>query len=345
MIRPLALAIAITSLSAGAEGPSFAPTPGTSVTRTFATTAYLELDDLSIQFGGMEVTDMIGDVEAAFELELGLEATDVFERLGDGRPQRLTRSFDEISGEFTMEYSADIESGEQSSSMESELEGATVIFDWDEDLEAHLISFEDDEGDEELLEGLQEDLDLRAFLPPGSVDVGDAWEVEPAALGSLLMLGGVLGTLEDPEAAGSEDGISLDSMDPVELLESLLDGDVTCTWKGVRDEEGVQVGVIEVSMEVDSTTDLSEALMGVAEEASGGDLPDDFTIDQASLGLEVEGEGLLLWNMEAGHFHYFEAQTELELSFEAKLSGEGEEIDALVVLSGDLEFEASTTAR
>ena len=74
-------------------------------------------------------------------------------------------------------------------------------------------------------------------------------------------------------------------------------------------------------------------------------MPEDFSIDQADLGLEIEGTALLLWNMKEGHFHHFEAAADTSVNFELSATGQGEAADAVISLSGDLEIAASTETR
>ena len=64
---------------------------------------------------------------------------------------------------------------------------------WDDEEQTYYSEFDGDDADESLLEGLLEDIDLRAFLPTEEVDVDDEWEVDTSTLGPVLLPGGALG--------------------------------------------------------------------------------------------------------------------------------------------------------
>ncbi len=337
---PALLAAPLCLLGAG-ESPAFGPDPGTTLSKTFRMSVDLELDDLSLVANGMDVTDMIGSFEVSFGSRLNVEVTDEYVSVNDGRPTKLRRTYDKAVNSVEMEYTSDFDSGSEGNDLETLLEGRTVIFEWDEDEEDYVVAFEGDEEDDELLEGLSEDMDLRRFLPEGEVEEGDEWNVDPYLLGPVLAPGGLLGFQADSESVEAQEILDqFMGADIEKVLRSLLDGEVVCTFEGMEEVDEVSVAVIKIAVEIDSSVDLVEFLETIIEElAEGAD--EDVSIDQAELAFELEGEGRLLWDLDAGHFDGFEANGDVSVTFELVASGEEEEAEILVEASGEIELGAS----
>jgi hypothetical protein len=235
--------------------------------------------------------------------------TDEFGPMGDGRPARLVRSYDELTqqSDFSIQMEM-MPEGSQDRSIEaaSELEGKKVVFAWDEDDGAYEKSFDGGEGDAELLEGLEEDMDLRAILPAGEVSEGDIWAVDVKRLRTLLAFGGNLQLKpEDQEDLDMSGMPGMDSMsDFSAVFGDMLEGEATAEYRGTREVDGVNCAVIHLVVDISASADISDKVRDAM-----GDMPEQITsaeIDHMDLELELEGEGDLYWDLAAGVPHTFE---------------------------------------
>ena len=173
---------------------------------------------------------------------------------------------------------------------------------------------DDDGEDEDLLDGLWEDLDLRALLPGTEVAEGDTWEIDAADLLGILVAGGDLkiGADEElPDFGDMEEGQIMIVMpnvpdDPMMWLED-LEGEIAAEYQGLRDTGEFDVAVVALELEIQSAAELSEWL---SERMPGR--PD---MDAADLTISFEGEGELLWNLEEGHFHSLEIEGEVAVEY------------------------------
>ncbi len=309
---------------------AFAPDEGTSLTKTFTSEFLVELDDLSVAMGGQEIDpSMMGDPEVSFALNLETIVTDEYVAVAGGRPTQLVRSYDTISGEMEVEAMAGGEGETESSSASSRLEGQKVAFKWDADEGEYTIEFADEEGDSDLLEGLEEDMDLRFLLPEGEVSEGDTWSVDADALANIIAPGGDLG-MEPEEGDGDEMPEEMsDAID--DMLRELFTGEATATYLGERADGLVAIGL---TVEVDSSLDVADMIgSAIADES------DEVDIDMADVQVYFEGEGELLWNMDAGHLHAFElsgdATFELDVEVTQEMMGS---LEASLELSGSMSF-------
>jgi len=322
---------ALLAVSAPAEAPRFAPKEGSEVRKTFESATDFLLEDFSAVVDGQDIGAMLG----AFEFEGSGTQTvvveDVYEKLGEGRPERLRRTFDEIGGSFEFHVSMGAESDGDEVTSSSDLEGQTVVFAWDPDEEDFLVEF-DGAGDEDLLEDLEEDMDLRVLLPKGEVSEGDTWEVPIADLGSIGWPGGDLSLVPD-EADPSMDEEQMEELaemfkDRFSDLDDLFDGTCTCVLVGTRELDGLSLAEIGVSMEVGASADLSEMIRDLIDELSdqfGEDVPP-LSIDAAEITVDFDGEGTLLWDLSASRLHSFRIDGDLDLAFDfsMEMTVEGE---------------------
>jgi hypothetical protein len=279
--------------------------------------------------------------------ESKIEITDSYKAVADGRPTDLLRTFDELSGSMVMEMTpAQAEMPEISSV--SMLEGKTVAFRWNQEQQAYERSFHESSGDEALLEGLEEDMDLRVFLPPAEVSTDETWTIELAELESIAMPGGNLQMLpenmEVDEEAMKTFGEIFNGFG--EEFGELLEGTCTCTFKGTREEGGARLAEIAIELQVATTLDLSEFLdkaFRTAIEQSGAGDKVNFTLDTADFNLDFEGTGTLLWNLAAGRVHSFQlagdATMDIDLSVSVEAEGENHELDASLELAGSMHEE------
>lgn len=276
LVVPLCLSAA---LLAPQEELRFAPVAGQTVAITYEREGNLELTDMAFSIDGAEHGGM-PQPELSLEIRERSVFLDRYEAVADGRVTRLVRGYEELSARRVESITADDGSESNESEAESELEGRSVVFRWDEDEQAYAPAFEDGEGDADLLEGLRARLDLHELLPDEPVEEGDAWAVPAGALGLVLAPGGDLKLMVEGRSISEGD----------DQLARSLEGDVRAVFRGAREEDGVEVLVIELEVEVEAS--LEREL-----EDEGGE-------ERQENEYELAGE--LLWQSAAGRFRSLE---------------------------------------
>ena len=166
LLRPLLAAPSLLVLAAPADQLSFAPDAGASVEKTLEVSLEFNLEDFFMSFAGNEVTlEMMGEeADKTFTGDMSIAVTEQYVKSDNGRPLDLLRTFDALSLEMS--------DGSESEEMDefTDLEGRTVRFLWSEDDDAYDVTFHEEDGDEEMLDGLSDDMDLRMLLPDDEVD-------------------------------------------------------------------------------------------------------------------------------------------------------------------------------
>ena len=349
LLPALGAGFAFTMAGTG-EKLAFGPSPGSTLTKTFTHGGEYQLDQLTMVVNGQDLADMLPSIEMSLAQSTKIEVTDAYEAVEDGRPTLLLRTFDALSATVTMEMSpAEMDFPEMASA--SELEGKTVAFKWDPEKQEYGCSFHEEEGEDELLEGLEEDMDLRLFLPPSEVAENASWTVELDELQCVVMPGGNLQLV--PE------GVEVDD-DALKMFEDmfgefgqefgdLLEGECKCTFKGTHEEKGARIGEIAIELEVATSLDLTEfldkAIRAMIEQQGAGDMVK-FSLDTADLNLDFDGSGTLHWNMTAGRLHSFQLGGDVtigvDLAVGIEAEGESTGIDASMEMSGSLHQEVAT---
>jgi len=337
----------------GAEKIAFHPEAGSTLHKTFLVNADFSLDELSVVVDGQDVGGMLGSLEITAQQETRYEVTDEYQELAEGRPKKLARTFDGLGSQFHMSLSSEMGGGDQDQEMKSssELEGETVVFSWNDEKGAYDITFKDGKGDADLLEDLKEDMDLRSLLPSNEVSKDDTWKVELKDLQALAMPGGDLSLLPENSEVDPEQLDMFKDMfgDLGQNLADLLEGECTCTFRGVREESGSRLADIGVELKIACTIDLTEffdkVMEKVMERAGGGDMPE-ISIETADLNLDYDGVGTLLWDLQTGHAHSFQisgdADLALDFSVSVEAQGESHAAEASLELSGTVKQEVET---
>ena len=341
------LAGAFAALTAPLDEPAFRPEVGSTLTKAFEIGANFELDDFSAVVDGQDFGAMLGSFSMSVETTTSISVTDEYAAVEDGRPTRLLRTYDTILADTMMSFSMDFGGEEQELSSSSELEGSTVVFTWNEDEGEYDVAFADEEGDSDLLDGLREEMDLRFFLPPGEVSEDETWEVDVKELIALATPGGDLSLLPDdqdmPDFEDFEFFEDIFGDDLLDQFEDLFEGSCECTYQGSRDEEGVRVAEIAVELEIASAADLSDLLIeildAITERVGADEIPIDVEI--ADLNLDLEGQGVLLWDLEAGQLHSFELTSDvvfaIDLGVSVEEDGTSHFAELSVEMSGSVE--------
>jgi hypothetical protein len=296
-LAPLAFASALL-LSASIPGDALGFHPGedASISKSFEVKVGLVLEDLMLSMNG-EVTDpeMMGmPDEVSVSAGYSIEVTDAFQAVEDGRPTDFHRTFDTMSAWFE---TSDGESDEQEN---DDLAGKTVHFLWDEEEGAYTRSFaEGDEGDDEDLEMIAVDMDLRSLLPEIEVEDGDEWTVSGFPLLLVLMPGlDVEALFENSGTEFLEDVPEGISDAALTLLTSV---EATCTYEGSADVDGAAIGTISFICSVDQSVDIDASSLLEDDEMG-------MQIDQFEVIFELEIEGEYLWNLEEGRFVSFASE-------------------------------------
>ena len=333
-IAPLLIGPVLMALGGLGDQPQFGPAEGHSVSKRIETKSDIALDDMSIVMNGNEAPM---EMEMSTSVTQVIATTDEYVSVADGRAQKLKRTFDELSSATAMQMSNPM-TGDNSSDMEgsSDLQGLTVVFEWDDAAEDYSVEFADDSGgDEELLEGLLADLDLAALLPPGDVGEGEPYDVEPNALRAVFTPGGQVKIKpEESDEMMGMGGSPNSSMN--ELLQD-FDGEVIATFEGVRDEDGVSVAVIALTIEVGSANDLTDYMTEMMEET---EMPEGMSpeVDAFDLEFSFDGTGELLWNMEAGILHSIhvtgDAEQIVDTTMKMEMAGQEMELEQSMTFSG-----------
>lgn len=304
-----AASAALLAFDAPADSIEFNVDGGTTLSKTFVTELEFALEDFVMTMNGEEIDPaMMGGEfdmdEAQGNVALTLEVTDEYGGSSDGRPTSVTRTYDVMNAEYEM---GDGESGDEGM---DEIEGKSVEFTWNADDEAFdRKSAGDDDIEDDVLAGLAEDLDLRAMLPRGAVSEGDSWSLGWDQMSTVIMPG------LDIDAAMESGGDWMEDMPPgfAEELEKVMGDEemefLTCTYAGTRSVEGTDVAVIELGAEIDESYDFSDFVAAMAE-AEGGDMGGEMTLE---LGVSIQLEGEMLWNVSAGHAHSMDWDAEIAL--------------------------------
>lgn len=310
---------ALLALSPVEDELSFHPVEGLSLTKTFSFEFDFALDDVQMLVDGQDMGGMIAGQIPEVQMANTMTVVDTYNTMGEGRPLQLTRLFEEL----LWEYDAGEESGSESV---DDLEGQEVRFAWDEDQGIYVVSVVDEEAevDEEILNSLGEDMDLRGILPDGPVSEGDTWELSGERVWTVLMPGMDLAKSMDSADVPAEAQPVMDFFR--DQIDRFAEGfRFQCEYMGSREEGDTMVGVIAITVE--STLEIDMVPM-IEDMLAQNEMPIEPNIDYADIELELSGSGELLWNLRAGHVQHFELESDVAFFIDASASfdaGQGEQ--------------------
>jgi hypothetical protein len=289
-------------LLAGQSGEvtlSFQAAAGRTLVRTLRSVQSQDLVRESTVLDGVELSAGEPDQGAHTEDDWSLTVTDTFESVAGGVPLVVRRRFDELRRQKRWRYSND--DGEESGdvSYESALEGKTVTFERDGPDGEFAASFAaGSKGEDELLSGLSEDLDLRALLPARPVAEGESWSIDAGAFACILYPGGEL-HLKDGGGEG-EDMAPWDA-----LVRANLTGDFTATFAG-RSEGGSSCARVDLELDVQTHVERET-------ERSKG-----------RIDARYELSGALTWDLDLGHARSLELHGTVRTTMTSTQRGEAE---------------------
>ena len=291
------------------------------LTKTFTGHVEIASESMSITVDGNEMppgatpTVKIADDET-------IQVTDEYLAVEDGRPTKIRRQFVELGGTevqtVSMPEGSGMEDREEKKEKASPLDGKTVVFTWKDD--AYEAAWaEGEKGEDDLLEKLEGDMDLLAFLPKKAVSEGDSWELEAKAFNLISSPGGRL-QLRDKTKEKEE-------VDGHEEIEKNMSGEGKATFKGTRDVDGTKVGVLAITADLES--------QGTFEQDGG----------ETEFEYKVTYEGEVLWDVAAGRLVSLELNGKLEVSLEMKrsmeINGESHDMVQKIEFAGTIEHKAT----
>lgn len=340
VVLPLA-ALPLLAFATRGDKVSFQPEEGATASKelNFQTTFYV--DDLTMVVDGNEMPSemMGGAMDEGILINATIGVTDEYVATKDGKQHTLLRTYDELTLEAGPESEAEVVDEF------AELEDSTVSFKWDSDSEEYKKAFHESEGEEDLLENLDVDMDFLVLLPDDEVAEGDTWEASGEQLGTVFFPGGM------PANPGSEEE---DAEEMAELFREEMEGQLTdafgeftieCTYTGSREMDGVTVGAIKFEFEGESSLDLSDLMQSVID-LQAGDQGVEADVS-ATMSMEFEGKGTMLWNLKAGHVHSFEMNGDVtlfaDLEGDIDVMGESHSMELSAEISGEANWEMAAT--
>lgn len=343
-----ATAVALPALVAfgpQADSLKFAPAVGSTVTKTFSSNTDFSLDEMNVRING-EPNPMMPEISMQMVFSQNVTVADTYNAVADGRPTKLTRKFD--SGSMDMEMNMEIdmmgETQDESStgSGASKLDGSTVVFTYDADSGEYTAAYpEGEEGDADLLENLAENMDLRGLLPAsGDLTEGESYEVPLTALIDIFAPGGDLKLdlkMDGADAMGGPDPKMM--ADFRRIFEEMVAGEATGKYVGAREVDGVKVGVIELTFNINASRDMSEFVS----EIMGEQMPEgmDMSVNRLDVEFAYEGGGELHWNLAEGRAQSLALKGDAEVSMDMEMAmdagGQAMTINMEMMMSGTLE--------
>lgn len=318
-VPALLLAAVTASFVAPADSLTFHVEAKSKLTKTFENKVKIASESVGITVDGNSVNAGDGPKIEITDNE-SIQVTDEYVSVEDGRATKLVRNFVELAGDSLQTTTMPEESGapdqEKQAEKESPLHGKTVVFTWEDG--AYTAAWaEKEKGDDDLLEKLEGDMDLLGFLPSKSVSEGDTWVLDAKAFNKLTSPGGRLELREKDEEPTEED------MKTQEEIEKNIEGEGKATYKGTRDVDGVEVGVIEITAELESncTVEAGER--------------------ENTIEYKVTYTGELLWDLKAGHLRSLElegqAAISMDMKSEVEFNGESHELHQKIEFAGSIE--------
>jgi hypothetical protein len=297
--------------------PRWAPEPGTVLTRTFESSQSLELEEAVLEYDGTPVdTGALGlAIELQFTRSLAVE--DRIVAVADGKPKLLQRKFERVAARTLMSQH------QMGDDQTFEFEGTSPLVDqqvaYEFDAEHDTWKKRQVEGtslDAEVLEGLEEDIDLREWIAGDALSVGSKWKPPVSALRPLLFPAGRLSSHMQSENGAPVGGELLGVAQ--ELLIDDLQGEVEADYEGIAEEDGRRYARIKLAFDVRAEQDLLPLASQLKRKIGDGSTPLTAYISCSDT-FEWKGEGVVLWDLAAEHVH------------SARLEGPGK-----LVFKGDL---------
>ncbi|MCC7014650.1 MAG: hypothetical protein IT454_18965 [Planctomycetes bacterium] len=340
---------ALSASFAPADSISFHPADGTKVSRSWSIKQELTLDEMNMTVNGQPLPM---DIQMDMDMtnEMSVEVSDVFVSVKDGRPIEMRRTFDKLAsdGHFAVEMPMMPDGGmEQSITGKSELEGKTVKFAWDAEASQYERTYHESEGEAELLEGLDEDMDVRGIAPGKDVATGDTWKVDVKALRALLAPGGDLAIR--PEKTGAEMQGMMPGMsgmgDLADMIGDALEGEASAEYLGLQELEGGKFAVIKLKFDISCNTDMADKMDEMMRELPEG--MGSMKFEHIDLEFGIEAEGTLHWDPALGMIHAADLSGKMKINMDMamKMNAQGQDMafEQSMAMSGTIAIKQDVT--
>jgi hypothetical protein len=329
----------------------FRASEGTSLTKSFQISTTGSIGNLTLEVDGNDIGAFLGDMEVESGNESKIVFTDTYDKVDDGRVIKLTRSFSTLSNSTTVSFGSQLGSESQNIDVASVLEGESASFQWDPEEQEYKASFGDDSGlEDELLAHLEFESDLRFLLPDGEVKADDTWEVPLVEFKQILSPGGKLGWMSEDVPNMDMDAFA-DIAEKIQekaealMIEALI-GSATCTYKGLREIDGVEFGLIEIELKFEVALDmipfftqLSTAIL----EALPDGIELKFDFDTLELDISLKATGNAYWDLSAGHLTTLSLTSDADFAFDVdmhvEIPSEAHSVVAYMEMSMQMENE------
>jgi hypothetical protein len=310
---------ALLGLLAAASAPagelSFAPREGARVKKTFVQEITTKLKEMRQSIDG-EPLEAAEVEQPTLELESRetITVVDQYVRVGAGRPLELVRNYEEVGSKSSRDVRLGDEGEQAQEEQGSPLEGRSVRFTWNESGERYEREFVGGEGDDALLEDLDEDMDLRDWLPGEEARGAESWEVPLKAFRYHLFAGGL--DLEPVDGEAESDG-ELAEPSTQDYLDHAT-GAIRATR--VEGGEGADPDLERLQVEIELETWVEF------------ERQEQSATTRIEIAYDLEGE--LVWNRAEGRIERFEVEGEYDETIvnSVELEGESGSIDLVETL-------------
>lgn len=329
------------------ERVQFSVAEGLTLEKSFVVKGEMKLTDYNMLMNG-NPPPMEMEMDITSNFEQSADVTDEYPNAATGRPSKLKRTFNDLAMTGSTASVQPMGSMDFDLAGSSALEGFTVIFDWNEEAGLYDVTYDEaKQGDAELLDGLEEDMDLRSLLPTAALSVGDTYEIAPKSLLSVLAPGGNLRIqVDDAEARQATMGNDVNMADVL----TDLTGTVTGELLAVREVEGRKIAIIRILVDVEGAEDMTSRMQDAMDSA---ELPEgmemQMSVESADLELAYKLEGELHWDLAGGHFVALELKGEatsiVDMAMSMDAMGQQMNIENTVSMGGTSEINFTAARR
>ena len=317
----------------------FAPSEGSTATKTFENKAEFTLQSMKILMNGQEPPAK-PEMEMTITSTQKVVVTDDYVANREGAPKKLRRNFEElgntVSMSMKMQMMGNSQNQDKNTTGESELQGKKVLFTWDDDKGEYTKAFEPAAEKENLLKDLEEDMDLRELLPKEEVKEGAEWEIDVTKFASILAPGGNLSIVPKDSEEGAAD-MEMPGMSNVsDWLRGAMEGSATGKFKGLQEVGGAKMGVIEIVAKISVSKDMTEMIEAMMKKSKQ---PVPMEVDHMDVDFKYEAKGELVWDLAAGRAHSFSlsgpSHVNMDMAMKIEAQGTNMNIDYGMELSGN----------
>jgi hypothetical protein len=296
------------------------------LSKVFDDKTTLHSTSFSMTIDGTEAGDT--DFKLSFEEKTHVEITDEYGALKDGKPSKVTRSYDKLGGSSMQKFEVPEgmeghDTPDEQKERSSDLEGKTVVFKLNDDGDGYKADFPDGKGNSDLLKRLDEDMDLRGFLPSGDVAEDKSWGIDAKIFNAVLGTPG-----GDLKIKAKDDE---DDSDVAQQFDDNVKGKGKGTYKGKREVDGHKCAVIELEGELKTEAKEDKSSAGGHEGIK-------------TISLEYTLEGELLWDVEEGHFLKCTLSSKVKMTMKDEVSMETDDGKVELLQTAEFEGESEFTA-